>query len=234
MSWFGTSQRPSQQSPSIPTQSWYPPSVLSPSTSSIHRSDTSSSPMTSRTNMESRPQSPYSQPSPAAGASIISRLKDKSVDDLKRLLTNKEAYKEVFLSVDQVKDQETLYKELRKETEELARRNLEKESELLELKNQCTVIRTAELAAAQERLQGLERRIREASSFCAPGVLLERLQCAAKSSEEESDDLHQELMDGKIELNCFIQKYKKLRTLYHKRSLLHLAAKCHVYAETVK
>jgi ESCRT-I complex subunit VPS37 len=33
--------------------------------------------------------------------------------------------------------------------------------------------------------------------------------------DEESDDLHQK--------STFVQKYKKLRTAYHKQALLHLA-----------
>jgi len=103
---------------------------------------------------------------------------------------------------------------------------------MLELKNQCTVIRTTELATAEEKFHVLDKRVREAMSFLAPGVLLERLQEAAKAAEKESDDLHQELSDRKIELIDFIQKYKKLRTIYHRRTLLYLAAKHHVQANS--
>lgn len=241
---WGAPQQPAQQpAPNIPAQSLYQPSP-SPSTSSAHPStpnNPSSAGVAPHTrpavvgssNVESRPQSPsYSQPSPAAGASIIPLLRNKSLDELRKILTDKKVYREVFHSIDQVKDQKALHGELQRETRQLARKNLQKENQMLELKNQCTVIRTSELATAKEKFHALDNRVKEAMSFLAPGVLLERLQEAAKAAEKESDDLHQELNDRKIELIDFIQKYKKLRTIYHRRTLLHLAAKHHVQANS--
>ena len=48
---------------------------------------------------------------------------------------------------------------------------------------------------------------------------------AMSKVEEESDVLHRQLLDKEIDLQTFIQKYKKLRNIYHRRALLHLAAK---------
>jgi len=242
---WGTPQQPTQQpAPNIPAQSLYQPSPSTPSTSSArpstpnNPSSTGLAPHTrpavvGSSSVESRPQSPsYSQPSPAAGASIIPLLRDKSVDELRKILQDKKAYNEVFHSIDQVKDQKALYGELRRETRQLSRKNLEKENQMLELKNQCTVIRTTELATAEEKFHALDKRVKEAISFLAPGVLLERLQEAAKAAEKESDDLHEELNDRKIEGTDFIQKYKKLRTIYHRRTLLYLGAKHHLQANS--
>lgn len=44
-------------------------------------------------------------------------------------------------------------------------------------------------------------------------------------TDEESENLHQNLLDGEIDLGAFLQKYKKLRTTYHRKTLIHLAAK---------
>lgn len=44
-------------------------------------------------------------------------------------------------------------------------------------------------------------------------------------SDEESEALHGQLLRREIELSVFVQKYKKLRSLYHQRALIHLAAK---------
>lgn len=44
-------------------------------------------------------------------------------------------------------------------------------------------------------------------------------------TEEESESLHRQLIDREIDLPAFVQKYKKLRTTYHRRALIHLAAK---------
>ncbi|KAI8563206.1 hypothetical protein RHMOL_Rhmol03G0094500 [Rhododendron molle] len=48
---------------------------------------------------------------------------------------------------------------------------------------------------------------------------------AMNTTEEESEALHRQLLDGEIEVGVFLQKYKKLRTTYHRRALTHLAAK---------
>eukprot|EP01018_Ginkgo_biloba_P021365 Gb_34651 [translate_table: standard] len=238
---WGTQQQPAQQSvPDIPTQSWYPPSVLSPSTGSSRPSTPSNqspagpSPRPRpaagpNSNVDSRPQSPsFSQPSPAAGASIIPLLRDKSVDELRKILTDKKAYNEVFHSIDQVKDQDALRDELQKETTQIARRNLEKEPQIVELRNQCAIIRTTELAAAQEKFNEVEKRVHEAVSMCAPGVLLQRLQDAANAADEETENLHRQLLAGEMCLSEFVQKYRKLRTIYHRRTLLHLAVKASI------
>ena len=41
--------------------------------------------------------------------------------------------------------------------------------------------------------------------------------------DEESEELHQKFLKKDIDLPTFVQKYKKLRTTYHKQALLHLA-----------
>lgn len=223
---FGSAQQqqPQPNFQEIPVQSWYPPSVVgSPSPFST---PTSSYVGNAHQRAFDRPQSPSQvQPSPTEAAGIIARLKDKSVDELRKLLNDKEAYNALFNSLDQVKIQNNLRDELRKETLQLAKENLEKEPRILELRNQCTIIRTTELAAAQEKLAELERLKEETLSCCSPSALLEMLHDAMIKVEEESEMLHRQLLDREIDLPSFVQKYKKLRTLYHKRALLHLAAK---------
>ncbi|KAH8485112.1 hypothetical protein H0E87_026761 [Populus deltoides] len=115
--------------------------------------------------------------------------------------------------------------ELCKETLQLARENLEKEPRIMELRNQCRIIRTTELAAAQEKLNELEKQKEELLRSCSPASFLQRLQEAMNKTEEESDAFHRQFLDKEIDLGAFVQKYKKLRTTYHKRALIHLAAK---------
>jgi ESCRT-I complex subunit VPS37 len=76
-------QEASSQSP------WYSPSLVSSPSSS-------------------RPQSSgqiSAQVSPGEAAGIIVFLKDKSVDELRKLLSDKDAYQQFLLSLDQVKVQ---------------------------------------------------------------------------------------------------------------------------------
>ncbi|KAI3997171.1 hypothetical protein MKX01_009015 [Papaver californicum] len=210
--------------------SWYPPSVVSSSNSSRPSTPGGGS-SSSSFNMQQRPSSdrPQSQSqtqlSPAEAAGIIYQLKDKSVDELRRLLTDREAYNQSLFSLDQVKIQNNLRDELRKETLQLARQNIENEPRIVELRNQCRIIRTTELAAAEERLNELERQKEETLKFYSPVMLLQKLLDAADKTDEESDVLHKQLLEKEIDLSSFIQKYKKLRTSHHKHCLTHLAAK---------
>ncbi|MQL84149.1 hypothetical protein Taro_016657 [Colocasia esculenta] len=258
------------QAQDIPTQSWYPPSVVDLSTSSSRPSVSSGS---SSISAHQRPsdnlQSPSSgQPSPAEAAGTIARLKDKrmmvrtpelvfgstrhtlivggdtqirhrhpfglridvhyvdcSVDELRKLLTDKDAYNSFFHSLEQVKVQNNLRDELEKETLQLARENLDKEPQILELRNQCQIIRATEVAAALEKLSELEKQKEETLKFYSPHMLLQKLQDANDKVEEESDMLHRQLLENQIDLSAFVQRYKKLRAIYHRRALIHLAAK---------
>uniref|UniRef100_A0A0D9VVT7 VPS37 C-terminal domain-containing protein n=3 Tax=Leersia perrieri TaxID=77586 RepID=A0A0D9VVT7_9ORYZ len=228
MSWrfplFGSQQQqPDPNFQDNPMQPWYPPFVVG---SSSHPSTPSSSSVSPHQRDSDNPQSSLrGQPSPAEAARIIAHLKDKSVDELQRLLKDKEAYNAFFNSLDQVKTQNNLLDELRKETMQLARVNLEKEQRISELRNQCTIIRTTELAAAQDRLADLERQKDEIMKFYSPAALLNKLQKSMAKLDEESEELHQKFLEKDIDLPPFVQKYKKLRTAYHRQALLYLAGK---------
>ncbi|XP_047089706.1 vacuolar protein-sorting-associated protein 37 homolog 1-like isoform X1 [Lolium rigidum] len=232
MSWripfIGSSQQQQQQQPEpnfqdISTQSWYPPSVVG---SSSHPSTPTSSSASTHQRASDHPQSSSrGQPSPAEAAGIIARLKDKSVDELQRLLKDKEAYNAFFNSLDQVKTQNNLRDELRRETLQLARENLEREQRISELRNQCTIIRTTELATAEDRLADLERQKDEIMRSYSPAALLAKLQSTMAKLDEESEELHQKFLEKDIDLTTFVQKYKKLRAAHHKYLLLHLAGK---------
>ncbi|CAF1854680.1 unnamed protein product, partial [Brassica napus] len=114
---------PEVSSSSQQQQPWYSPSLVSSPSSS------------------SRPQTSGQIPahvSPGEAAGIITFLKDKSVDELRKLLSDKDAYQQFLLSLDQVKIQNNIKDELRRETLQLARENLEKEPQIMELRNQVS------------------------------------------------------------------------------------------------
>ncbi|THG14705.1 hypothetical protein TEA_015636 [Camellia sinensis var. sinensis] len=219
----GSHEQQAQPSPQeIPTNSWYPPSVVSsPSSSRPTTPSSTSSSSFSVQRPADRPESP-SHVSPAEAAGIIVLLKDKSVDELRKLLSDKDAYHQFLLSVDQLRD------ELRKEALQLTRENLEKEPQIMELRNQCKIIRTTELAAAQEKLSEIERKKEETLKYYAPTSLLHRLQEAMNKTDDESEALRRQLLDKEIDVGAFVQQYKKLRNTYHRRALTHLAAKTSV------
>lgn len=95
----------------------------------------------------------------------------------------------------------------------------------MELQNQCRIIRTSELATAQERQNELEKQKQNILNFYSPASLLHRLQEAMNKTEEECETMHGELLEREMDLAVFVKKYKKVRMTYHKRALIHLAAK---------
>ncbi|KAM3340333.1 vacuolar protein-sorting-associated protein 37 1 isoform X2 [Capsicum galapagoense] len=223
-------QSSSQEANNASWHSQYSPSVIS--TPSSSRPATPSSSSSSSFNAQSptnRPSS-VSHDSPAETAGIIAALRNKSVNELKKLVTGKDVYHNFLISLEAVKTQDSVRDELRNETLLLARENLEKEPWIMELRNQCRIICTTELAAAQEKMHELERRKEELLKLYSPVSLLHQLQDAMKKTEEESEALLGQLLDREIDLTTFVQKSKKLGCSYHKRALTHLAAKVYLAA----
>ncbi|KAK9058601.1 hypothetical protein SSX86_023443 [Deinandra increscens subsp. villosa] len=212
---LGSQEQGDPKPQEITTNSWYPPSVSSPS---------SSRPTTPNSNTYSERVGDRPHVSPTEAAGIMVYLKDKSVDELRKLLSDPEAYQHFLLSIDSVRTQNDVRDELRKETLQLARQNLEKEPQITELRNQCMIIRTSELASALEKLNALTKRKAEILKSYSPGSLLHKLQESMNKADEESETLHQQLLVKDIDLAPFVQQYKKLRVDYHKRALTHLAA----------
>ncbi|PHT68140.1 Vacuolar protein-sorting-associated protein 37 -like protein 1 [Capsicum annuum] len=77
--------------------------------------------------------------------------------------------------------------------------NLEKEPWIMELRNQCRIIRTTELVVAQEKMHKLKRRKEELLRLYSPVSLLHQLQDAMKKMEEESEALLGQLLDREID-----------------------------------
>ncbi|KAJ7562854.1 hypothetical protein O6H91_03G086700 [Diphasiastrum complanatum] len=214
---------------STPPVSWYPSSGIGPpsvtpyppfpnssSSSGVHpltRGNTSRS-----SNDDFRPQTPS-----LSHSSNAADLRDKSVEELRKLLSDKEAYAKFLHTLEEVKHLDTLRNDLRKSNVDLARHNLGKEAESAELRNQCTIIRTTELAAAREKFEDVQKMEKEMMASFSSSALLDKLQ-AANDTDEESERLHQKLLARELEFNEFIQTYKKQRALYHRRMLTRLAA----------
>ncbi|GER45419.1 modifier of rudimentary protein [Striga asiatica] len=103
--WSSQEQQNQSRPQEVPTDSWYPPSVVS--TPSSSRPATPGANTTSSFGSSRPIDRPSTVPnvSPAEAASIIAVLKDKSVDELRKLLSDKEAYQNLLLSVEPVKTQ---------------------------------------------------------------------------------------------------------------------------------
>ncbi|GBG79972.1 hypothetical protein CBR_g30234 [Chara braunii] len=198
-----------------PSQSWYPPSSYPGGSNPLLRP----------------PAGPIHDnvPSPSRGtaqrAVSYAELKERSLEELKNLMNDEEAYDAFLHSLDKVRDIDRAREELRKQSVELARKNLAREPEIAELHNQCAIIRSTELAPSQEKLDELLRREKKIRGRFSPEVLLQKLEDAKEKVDEESELLHKQMLAGEMEVTEFISKYRKLRALYHTRALTYLAAK---------
>ncbi|KAK2983743.1 hypothetical protein RJ640_024096, partial [Escallonia rubra] len=193
---------------------------------------------------------PYSlsNVSPAEAADIVVYLKDKSVDELRKLLCDKDAYHRFLLSLDLVKTQNSTKEYVmmwkKKVKDELLYETLQLASSLTILReimqvisvhrgklgkrtlfSECKIIRTTELAAAREKVNELERQKQDILKLYSPASLLHRLKVGMNKTEEESETLHKQLLGGEIDVVEFVQNYKTLRNTYHKRALTQLASK---------
>ncbi|CAA6666569.1 unnamed protein product [Spirodela intermedia] len=174
-----------------------------------------------------RLQAAQIQSPPVDSGGILARLKNMKqvVDQLRKLLADNDAYYSFFLSLDQVKNQINLHAELQEAAVQLARDNSGKEPLITELNSQCQNIRDTELAEAEEKLGELEKQMEETLKLYSPDSLLLNLENAMHEGEEESKGLKKQFLEQEMDLSAFVQSYKEMRTLYHRRALLHLAAK---------
>lgn len=227
-----------QQAQAIPftPPTWYQPPTVTPSINLTNHSVTLGMGSPSETNMSTRLNSVVNQGvtrsfSPAPNAQlfdILPALQGKSLDELDLLLADSKVYNSFLHSLEPVRHLDSLRGELTKGHVDLARNNLTKDSQIAELRNQCAIIRTTELAAAREKFEEVQKREKEVTTNLSSSALVGRLQEAAAKVDEESEILHQKLLSGDIDLSEFIQKYKKERILYHRRMLIHFAVKASI------
>eukprot|EP00271_Cylindrocystis_brebissonii_P002567 TRINITY_DN13290_c0_g1_i1.p1 TRINITY_DN13290_c0_g1~~TRINITY_DN13290_c0_g1_i1.p1 ORF type:complete len:240 (+),score=43.29 TRINITY_DN13290_c0_g1_i1:149-868(+) len=169
----------------------------------------------------SPPGSQFGGVGPTATFPMLNGL---SFAELQGVLQDESSYDALLASLPQMQQINEVRDSLRKSNLELARRNMAKESEIAELRTQCRIIRGTELGEATERLHEKERKMREVNAKFSPAILLLRLEEAANSVDDDSEKLHQQFLNREKQPHEFIQKYKELRILYHRRAQLKLAA----------
>lgn len=86
------------------------------------------------------------------------------------------------------------------------------------------IIKNTELADTKEKFEEVDKRYMEVQANSSPSAFLQELQVAANEVDEDSENLHWKFLAGEIELLEFTQKYRKQRLLYHRRSLIRMAA----------
>ncbi|KAF9541979.1 hypothetical protein EC957_002539 [Mortierella hygrophila] len=178
--------------------------------------DMSSSSSSSHT--QSRPVLSNSYSSTLAPeARIIMELTPEKVEEL---LESQIAFDHFVDHLDIVINSRTLKREWWLGNDNVSRRNLALEAEMLELQNS-----TAEGHKVANQLQkSLEEKLQQQQDALwrfRPETLQSKLRSAASESEELSESIAQSFLEGKLDQEGFIRQYRDLRKVYHLRTMKH-------------
>ncbi|XP_037655122.1 vacuolar protein sorting-associated protein 37A-like isoform X2 [Choloepus didactylus] len=143
-------------------------------------------------------------------------LPELSVSQLTDMNEQEEILLEQFLTLPQLKQIINDKDDLVKSIEELARKNLLLEPSL-EAKRQTVLDKYELLSQMKSTFEKKMQRQHELSESCSASALQARLTVAAHESEEESDNIAEDFLEGKTEIDDFLSSFMEKRTICHCR-----------------
>ncbi|XP_045391437.1 vacuolar protein sorting-associated protein 37A isoform X1 [Lemur catta] len=143
-------------------------------------------------------------------------LSELSVSQLTDMNEQEEILLEQFLTLPQLKKIITDKDDLVKSIEELARKNLLLEPSL-EAKRQTVLDKYELLTQMKSAFEKKMQRQHELSESCSASALQARLKVAAHEAEEESDNIAEDFLEGKTEIDDFLSSFMEKRTICHCR-----------------
>ncbi|XP_049628328.1 vacuolar protein sorting-associated protein 37A [Suncus etruscus] len=143
-------------------------------------------------------------------------LSELSVSQLTDMNEQEEVLLEQFLTLPQLKQIITDKDDLVKNIEELARKNLLLEPSL-EAKRQIVLEKYELLTQMKSTFEKKMQRQHELSESCSASALQARLKVAAHEAEEESDNIAEDFLEGKTEIDDFLSSFMEKRTICHCR-----------------
>ncbi|XP_040346010.1 vacuolar protein sorting-associated protein 37A isoform X2 [Herpailurus yagouaroundi] len=143
-------------------------------------------------------------------------LSELSVSQLTDMNEQEEILLEQFVTLPQLKQIITDKDDLVKSIEELARKNLLLEPSL-EAKRQIVLDKYELLTQLKSTFEKKMQRQHELSESCSASALQARLKVAAHEAEEESDNIAEDFLEGKTEIDDFLSSFMEKRTICHCR-----------------
>ncbi|CAH0402731.1 unnamed protein product [Chilo suppressalis] len=151
------------------------------------------------------------QPDMSAAMGLLSHL---NTDELKEILNDDNKFDAVLKDVEQVKEWEAEKEMIIASNRSLAEFNLTKEPELEKMKQQVL-----EKSESGERLcthiQELLEEYKSKSAGISADTTLALLQTSAAETEEESENIAQDFLSGKIDAEKFLEDFEPIRTKMH-------------------
>ncbi|KAJ1558599.1 pre-rRNA processing protein [Nowakowskiella sp. JEL0078] len=162
-------------------------------------------------------QSEITLPLPPSINTEFPGFENKTIEDLELLLSDDSLFKEYFESIPNVKASLNLRRELKLGNVAAAKRNLEKEQELIAVKSSLQE-RFEILRNQKEKFDQLvENQQNELMRF-SPDYIVNKLRASITDSEEVSESLETSFKEKNIDLDDFIKQYRAVRKVYHIRA----------------
>lgn len=139
---------------------------------------------------------------------------NKSADDLEDLLRFEDLFQAHIDGLEQVQTTRTFEYELREGNERLAEQNLRSEPELVKLRENVAELQTFANSLTSRVFELMQEQADSQVPF-SPQVLLQKLRDECKELDGESEKLAGDFMEGDMEAEDFVRRYKELRTRYH-------------------
>ncbi|XP_027454742.1 vacuolar protein sorting-associated protein 37A isoform X2 [Zalophus californianus] len=137
-------------------------------------------------------------------------LSELSVSQLTDMNEQEEILLEQFLTLPQLKQIITDKDDLVKSIEDLAKPSLE-------AKRQTILDKYELLTQLKSTFEKKMQRQHELSESCSASALQARLKVAAHEAEEESDNIAEDFLEGKTEIDDFLSSFMEKRTICHCR-----------------
>ncbi|XP_033830886.1 vacuolar protein sorting-associated protein 37C [Periophthalmus magnuspinnatus] len=146
----------------------------------------------------------------------MEKLQDLSQSELQELLDNAERVEAMALESDEIQNIQLEREMALAANRSLAEQNLDRKP-YLESQKEELVSRYLQLEAVQQKYREHCAQKDGMAGQVSPEALFNRLQVESSKTEEESESLADEFLEGSLALDSFLDRFLSLRSLAHKR-----------------
>ncbi|KAF9933071.1 Vacuolar protein sorting-associated protein 37A [Modicella reniformis] len=148
-------------------------------------------------------------------ARIVTELSSEQTEEY---LESPIAFEHFFDQLEAVVDNRTLRREWWHGNDNVSRRNLQLEAEILELQKSTS----EDYEVAMQLQKTLEEKLQQQQDALwrfKPETIQSKLRSAAAESDELSESIAQSFLEGRLDQEVFIRQYRELRKVYHLREM---------------
>ncbi|CAB4416687.1 unnamed protein product [Rhizophagus irregularis] len=144
-------------------------------------------------------------------------LLNKSKEELEDLLNSDVIFDTFMENVEQVRNMKNLQDEMRMGNENLARKILSQEEELIKLRNSVD----GQEKGLKEIYSNFEEKLKvqqEVLKRFSPSILITKLKSETQQSDDLSEQMAKSFLDGELEVDDFLKHFREVRKVYHLRN----------------